>query len=116
MSNSNIDQRNVVLMQCMLSNVLRVIYSANRILSLWAVSCIQLWFYIEVWVIQSYQTCLPLKKDVQKYYDTDKLWLKIFVVLLWILNTIYIILTFKFLYVYFVKEIGNPDFLDNLPK
>ncbi|KAL5524130.1 hypothetical protein ACEPAG_8303 [Sanghuangporus baumii] len=66
--------------------------------SLWAVSCLQLWFYIE------------------KYLHTDKMWLKVYTVLLWILDTVYLILVFKFLYIYFVREFGNVAFLDNLPK
>ncbi|KAL5524131.1 hypothetical protein ACEPAG_8304 [Sanghuangporus baumii] len=63
---------------------------------LWAVSCIQLWFYIET------------------YFRTDKSWLKIFAVLVWILDTVYLVLVLKFLYIYFVKEFGNVGNLDNL--
>ena len=34
--------------------------------------------------------------------------------LLWILDTVYLILVLEFLYVYFVKEFGNVDYLGNL--
>ncbi|KAL5528069.1 hypothetical protein ACEPAF_7205 [Sanghuangporus sanghuang] len=60
--------------------------------------CIQLWFYVE------------------NYIRTDRLWLKICVILLWILDTVYVVLVYKFLYIYFVREFGNTGFLDNLPK
>ncbi|KAL5524135.1 hypothetical protein ACEPAG_8308 [Sanghuangporus baumii] len=64
--------------------------------ALWAVSCLQLWFYIE------------------KYFQSDKAWLKICTILLWILETVYLVLVLKFLYIYFVKQFGNIDFLNNL--
>ncbi|KAL5524134.1 hypothetical protein ACEPAG_8307 [Sanghuangporus baumii] len=66
--------------------------------ALWAISCLQLWLYIE------------------RYFQTDKMWLKFCTILLWILETVYLILVLKFLYVYFVKEFGNVDFLNNLDK
>ncbi|KAL5506934.1 hypothetical protein ACEPAH_6390 [Sanghuangporus vaninii] len=69
-----------------------------KVLRLWALSCLQLWFYIE------------------KYMDSDKLWLKLYTILLWILSTLYLILVLKFLYIYFIKEFGNVAFLDHLPK
>ncbi|KAL5484814.1 hypothetical protein ACEPAI_7456 [Sanghuangporus weigelae] len=64
--------------------------------ALWAISCLQLWFYIE------------------KYFQSDKPWLKICTILLWILETVYLVLVLKFLYIYFVKQFGNVDFLNNL--
>ncbi|KAL5528061.1 hypothetical protein ACEPAF_7197 [Sanghuangporus sanghuang] len=64
--------------------------------ALWAISCLQLVFYIE------------------KYFQSDKPWLKIFTILLWILETVYLMLVLKFLYIYFVKQFGNVDFLNNL--
>ncbi|KAL5524127.1 hypothetical protein ACEPAG_8300 [Sanghuangporus baumii] len=69
-----------------------------KVLRLWAVSCLQLWFYIE------------------KYIRSDKLWLKLYTILLWILSTLYLIFVLKFLYIYFVKEFGNVTFLDHVPK
>ncbi|KAL5506928.1 hypothetical protein ACEPAH_6384 [Sanghuangporus vaninii] len=64
--------------------------------ALWAISCLQLLFYIE------------------KYFQSDKPWLKICTILLWILETVYLILVLKFLYIYFVKQFGNVDYLNNL--
>ncbi|KAL5484815.1 hypothetical protein ACEPAI_7457 [Sanghuangporus weigelae] len=44
------------------------------------------------------------------------MWLRIYTTLLWILDTVYLILVLRFLYVYFVREFGNIHFLGHLRK
>ncbi|KAL5484816.1 hypothetical protein ACEPAI_7458 [Sanghuangporus weigelae] len=60
--------------------------------------------------------CLQLLSYLEKHFRADKLWLKIYTVLLWILDTVYLILILRIVYIYFVREFGNIGFLDRLPK
>ncbi|EJC99656.1 uncharacterized protein FOMMEDRAFT_148554 [Fomitiporia mediterranea MF3/22] len=60
---------------------------------LWGGCCLQLYYYYE------------------KYWKTEKLWLKLYTLVVWILDVVHQILLMKALYMYFVKEFGNFEFI-----
>jgi hypothetical protein len=55
--------------------------------------------------------CLKVLPSLQNFYKTDKLWLKLFVVSAWILDTAHSAIIIQTLYIYLVKNFANPLFL-----
>ncbi|KAL5478277.1 hypothetical protein ACEPAI_2461 [Sanghuangporus weigelae] len=66
--------------------------------ALWGVGCLQLYLYYE------------------KYWKTDQPWLKTYILLIWIMDTVHQALVSHFNYVYFVKGIANISLRDGRPK
>ena len=50
----------------------------------------------------------------QNYAKKDRWWLKLFVFIVWVFDTVHQVLLVQFIYVYLVKEFGNFLFLLHL--
>ncbi|KAL5478274.1 hypothetical protein ACEPAI_2458 [Sanghuangporus weigelae] len=58
---------------------------------LWGIGCLQLYLYYE------------------KYWETDQRWFKLYILIIWILDTVHQVFVVVFEYVYFVKTILDPE-------
>ena len=50
----------------------------------------------------------PLKPRLKSYSRTDKMWMKAYVFVAWVLDTIHEVFLLKTAYVYLVKDIADP--------
>ncbi|OCB90408.1 hypothetical protein A7U60_g2419 [Sanghuangporus baumii] len=73
---------------------LSVIFST----ALWGVGCLQLYYYYD------------------KFWATDPRWLKVYIFLLWMVDTAQQALRLEINYVFFVKGIADPTLLNHLPR
>ncbi|OCB91626.1 hypothetical protein A7U60_g1125 [Sanghuangporus baumii] len=66
--------------------------------ALWGVGCLQLYLYFE------------------NYWKTDQRWLKLYILIIWMLDTAHQVLVIHYDYIYFVKGIMEPELLTLLPR